>query len=56
MTSVIFLLSENRIRQSRAESDGVESDLSSMFPKVGCSSHLSLMIRLLAGTGPVRAN
>lgn len=35
--SRVFLLSEKRIIQAQAEKEGMDSDLSSMFPKVSPS-------------------
>lgn len=42
----VFFLSERRILQAQTEKEGIESDLSSMFPKVGQSSRLKLIIHL----------
>ena len=37
-TETVFFLSERRIMQAQTEKENIESDLSSMFPKVGSSS------------------
>lgn len=45
-TETVFFLSERRIMQAQTEKENIESDLSSMFPKVGSSSHLDLITPL----------
>lgn len=45
-TETVFFLSERRIMQAQTERENIESDLSSMFPKVGSSSHLDLITPL----------